>query len=52
MIRRLDSERLENILLAFYRPLDLPTTPITIATRMFRRSDGEPKPGASRRTED
>ncbi|NTV36282.1 MAG: TIGR00159 family protein [Anaerolineaceae bacterium] len=26
MIRRLDSERLENILLAFYRPMDLPSS--------------------------
>lgn len=39
MIRRLDSERLENILMAFYKPLDMPTTPITIATRLFRRSE-------------
>ncbi len=39
MIRRLDSERLENILLAFYRPLDMPTTPITIANRLFRPHD-------------
>lgn len=49
MIRRLDSERLENILLAFYRPLDLPTTPITIASRIFKRQDPG---GSSRRQED
>lgn len=45
MIRRLDSERLENILLAFYRPLDMPTTPITIANRLFRPHD----PGSQNR---
>jgi diadenylate cyclase len=28
MIRRLDSERLENILLAFYRPTEIPTRPL------------------------
>lgn len=39
MIRRLDSERLENILLAFYRPLDRPTSPITLANRIFNRPD-------------
>ncbi len=44
MIRRLDSERLENILLAFYRPLDAPTTPITFATRLFRKPE---PPGAN-----
>ncbi len=46
MIRRLDSERLENILLAFYRPLDMPTTPITIANRLFKHSE-TPGPGRS-----
>lgn len=53
MIRRLDSERLENILLAFYRPLDMPTTPITIATRLFKRPEepgGPSTPG--RRSDD
>ncbi len=39
MIRRLDSERLENILLAFYRPLDMPTSPLTLANRIFKRPD-------------
>lgn len=51
MIRRLDSERLENILLAFYRPLDSPTTPITIASRLFRKQEQPPNtPG--RRSDD
>ncbi|HSV86493.1 MAG TPA: diadenylate cyclase CdaA [Levilinea sp.] len=36
MIRRLDSERLENVLIAFYRPMELARTPSNILTR-FRR---------------
>jgi hypothetical protein len=51
MIRRLDSERLENILLAFYRPLDSPTTPVTIATRLFRKPD-QPTNTPGRRSDD
>lgn len=51
MIRRLDSERLENILMAFYKPLDMPTTPITIATRLFRRSE-PPTGNTPRRTDE
>lgn len=38
MIRRLDSERLENILLAFFRPTELPTHPFDWFQRIFRRS--------------
>jgi diadenylate cyclase len=34
MIRRLDAERLENILMAFYRPVRLPSSPYGILTRM------------------
>lgn len=37
MIRRLDSERLENILLAFYHPPDLPTSPFYWVGRFFQR---------------
>jgi len=38
MIRRLDPERLENILTAFYRPVRLPTTPSGIWNRLFPAS--------------
>ena len=34
MIRRLDSERLENILLAFYRPAEIPARPFNWLNRM------------------
>ncbi len=37
MIRRLDSERLENILLAFYRPADISNRPFGWLTRLFQR---------------
>ena len=37
MIRRLDSERLENILLAFYRPANISSSSISIS-RLFRRT--------------
>ncbi len=37
MIRRLDSERLENILLAFYRPVEIPSRPLNWFGRWFRR---------------
>jgi diadenylate cyclase len=36
MIRRLDSERLENVLIAFYRPMELAGTPSNVLSR-FRR---------------
>jgi diadenylate cyclase len=48
MIRRLDSERLENILLAFYRPAEITGSSITWMNRLFRRrrqevrQEGEP----------
>ncbi len=37
MIRRLDSERLENILLAFYRPVEITTQPLNWVGRLFTR---------------
>jgi diadenylate cyclase len=46
MIRRLDSERLENILLAFYRPPDLTSNLGGFFRRVFT------KPGNSKRQED
>jgi diadenylate cyclase len=46
MIRRLDSERLENILLAFYRPPEIPNNLVSLFRRIFNRP--EPK----RRQED
>jgi diadenylate cyclase len=36
MIRRLDSERLENVLIAFYRPMELTGTPSNILSRIRR----------------
>ncbi len=42
MIRRLDSERLENILLAFYRPAEIPSRSINWIGHIFRRSSREP----------
>lgn len=48
MIRRLDSERLENILLAFYRPTEIPTRSINWVSHFFKqptmeqRQEGEP----------
>ena len=41
MIRRLDSERLENILLAFYRPPEIPNNLVSFFRRIFNRP--EPK---------
>jgi diadenylate cyclase len=53
MIRRLDSERLENILLAFYRPSEIPTRPLSWIGHLFRRIPREPRqegePGQVRR---
>lgn len=37
MIRRLDSERLENILLAFFRPAEIPSRSINWLSRLFTR---------------
>ncbi len=34
MIRRLDSERLENVLMAFYRPIEISNAPLNILTRV------------------
>lgn len=46
MIRRLDSERLENILLAFYRPTEIPTRSFGWLGRIFtRRSHGPRQEG-------
>lgn len=42
MIRRLDAERLENILLAFYRPVDIPWRPAAWFNDLFRRKRGDP----------
>jgi diadenylate cyclase len=42
MIRRLDSERLENILMAFYRPAEIPARSIGWVSHFFKRP--EPKP--------
>lgn len=41
MIRRLDSERLENILMAFYRPAELPTQSLNWFGWLFRRRPSE-----------
>jgi diadenylate cyclase len=41
MIRRLDSERLENILLAFYRPVEIPARPLQWIGNWFRRAPRE-----------
>ncbi len=53
MIRRLDSERLENILLAFYRPSEIPGRPLHWVGNLFKRSANEPRqegePGQVRR---
>ncbi len=44
MIRRLDSERLENILLAFYRPSELTSNPFKAFMRIFQRSESSRRP--------
>jgi diadenylate cyclase len=36
MIRRLDSERLENVLLAFYRPMEISGAPVNVMARIRR----------------
>jgi diadenylate cyclase len=52
MIRRLDSERLENILLAFYRPVEIPSRPFHWLFRRRpaeRRQEGVPSGGEHER---
>jgi diadenylate cyclase len=44
MIRRLDSERLENILLAFYRPVEMPSQPFAFFNRLFKRKPPREQP--------
>lgn len=44
MIRRLDSERLENILMAFYRPADLSSQPLNWVGRLFARKPRDRHP--------
>jgi len=39
MIRRLDSERLENVLLAFYRPSETSSAPVRFLRRLFKRNE-------------
>jgi diadenylate cyclase len=41
IIRRLDAERLENILLAFYRPIEIPWRPTAWFDDLFRGKRGE-----------
>jgi diadenylate cyclase len=43
MIRRLDSERLENILLAFYRPTEIPARTMNWLSWFWRRPKLEPR---------
>ena len=38
MIRNLDADRLENLLLAFYRPVQIPSSPLKFVKNLFRRS--------------
>jgi diadenylate cyclase len=39
IIRRLDSERLENVLMAFYRPTEISTSPFAFFERLFKKPD-------------
>ena len=39
MIRRLDSERLENVLLAFYRPSETSSAPVRFLRQLFKRAE-------------
>jgi diadenylate cyclase len=39
MIRRLDSERLENVLLAFYRPSETSSAPVLFLRHLFKRDE-------------
>ncbi len=45
MIRRLDSERLENVLMAFYRPIEISSAPMNILAQIRRwlASGGRPE---------
>lgn len=43
LIRRLDSERLENILLAFYRPVEIPSHPRIWLGKLFKRTKDIPR---------
>jgi diadenylate cyclase len=43
MIRRLDSERLGNILLAFYRPVEISSRPINWVGRLFTHRSHNPR---------
>lgn len=51
MIRRLDSERLENILLAFYRPAEIQTRSINWVSHWFKRPQKEQRPERGERHE-
>ena len=44
MIRRLDPERLENILLAFYRPSYLKNNPADLLSRLFSKREKDHRP--------
>jgi len=44
MIRRLDSERLQNILMAFYRPSELATNPFKAFIHLFQRPEAGHRP--------
>jgi len=39
MIRRLDSERLENVLMAFYRPAETSSAPVRFFRKVFKRAE-------------
>ncbi|MHC1785395.1 MAG: diadenylate cyclase CdaA [Anaerolineaceae bacterium] len=39
IIRRLDSERLENVLLAFYRPAEISSSPFAFLEKLFKKPD-------------
>ncbi len=41
IIRRLDSERLENVLLAFYRPPETPASPFAFFEKLFKKPDSD-----------
>lgn len=43
MIRRLDSERLENVLMAFYRPSETSSAAVRFLRDLFRRKDPQEK---------
>lgn len=44
MIRRLDSERLENVLLAFYRPSETASAPVRFLRNLFKRNQPQDRP--------